>query len=64
MTPPVRGIRRDELGQWDAIVGGKVVGTFRGAGAKRRAIRRAGTNRLLGMDPPQTGKSYTQEAPC
>lgn len=44
---PRTGIRRDELGAWDAIIDGRVVATFRGTGSKLRAIRRAGTNVVI-----------------
>lgn len=41
------GIRQDNTGSWAAIRDGKLAGTFTGSGARRLAIREAGTNTVL-----------------
>jgi len=41
------GIRRTEFGSWVAIVDGRLVGVWSGAGSKLRAIRAAGTNAVI-----------------
>lgn len=41
------GIRRSQYGSWMAIVDGRCVGVWSGAGSKLRAIRNAGTNTVL-----------------
>jgi len=41
------GIRRTEFGSWVAVVDGRLVGVWSGAGSKLRAIRAAGTNTVL-----------------
>lgn len=41
------GIRRTDSGAWVAVVDGRLVGVWSGAGSKLRAIRNAGTNTVL-----------------
>ena len=41
------GIRQDNTGAWVAIRDGKLAASFTGSGARRLAIREAGTNTVL-----------------
>ena len=41
------GIRRTATGAWVAIVAGRLRGEWSGPGSKLRAIREAGTNRVI-----------------
>jgi hypothetical protein len=41
------GIRRSNSGAWCAIVEGRLIDSWVGAGAKATAIRVAGTNRVI-----------------
>lgn len=46
-TAPATGIRKTNTGEWAVICEGRFVDSFRGIGARARAIDLAGTNHVL-----------------
>lgn len=45
--PKLTGVGRGNTGDWGAVRRGKLIGSFRGPGSKKLAIKRAGSNRVL-----------------